>query len=121
MVSTSYAQTEDFSLGKIKSLIYSSPYLSTEEKDFIYNEDFFTDILSFMNQSNYSKYFYYTHLKEISIISYGKKDSHYKRDEGYYLLDHPNELFIKDYLDFPNFNAVRAAFFVTQTGHKHYS
>ena len=85
-----------FSLEDIKNIIYSSPFLTIEEKNYLYNEDFILDILPFINSNIASRLKCGSHLYNLAIYSYG--DENEERDYlGYYDQDYPSNLYIRDY------------------------
>ena len=88
-----YMVSNDYSLLDIKSLINNSAFLTEEEKEYIYNEDFITDILKTINDSSFLKFQLQRKINNIRIESFEEDDGAL----GYYSVDHPNTLFLKDY------------------------
>ena len=72
--SSAYVMHE-FTLDEVKDRIYSSNNLTEKEKDFLYNEDYFTDILPYINSNEYANYLFNYRVKNITIESF---------DEGEY-------------------------------------
>ena len=93
-MSDTFYQQEDISVDYLKDKLCSSKYLSREEKAFLYNEDFLSDIVPIINQSNYSKAMIKQRFDNIKIVSFDRND---KPELGYYVALYPNKLFIADY------------------------
>lgn len=83
-------------LEDLKQLIFSSEFLSEEEKNYLYNEDFLNDILPFVNEDFLRKLKYQTHFTNILIHGYTGEEygGNYL---GYYTEKEPNTLHIRDY------------------------
>ncbi len=95
---TSYS-TNNYDLDYIRNKIYSSTYLSEEEKAYLFNQDFFTDILPIINSNPYLQYKFDSYLTNIGIFGYGSEYKYYDRDNGFYSLDNPSILHIKNYTE----------------------
>ena len=93
----SYDTTCDYQLEDIYNMIYSSSNLDSQEKYYLYNEDFFNDVLEYINRSDFLKYKYRIHFNNIEIRGDHKNFDEDSSDLGYYLLDRPNTLFVKNY------------------------
>ncbi len=91
---------ETITLDTIREMIYSSNNLTEEEKAYLYNEDFFTDILPFINSNNYLKAKFKQNLHDLNIVSFGYEVEHADELNGFYNSDNPNTLHIKNYEDF---------------------
>ena len=93
----SYAVIEDYDLDDIKNMIYSSKNLNSDEKDYLYNEAYLTDVLNTINDSNYVKLKYSKNFKNIDI----RKDyNRFESDDtalGYYDSSKPNILYVRNY------------------------
>ena len=91
-----YEALHKLSVEDIKRYIYSSPYLSEEEKDYLYNPDFIEDALPLINVNFANRLKYETHFHNIAIYSYGEENE--ERDYlGYYDQDYPSNLYIRGY------------------------
>ena len=91
----------NLTLEDIKGLINLSEGLTDEEKDYLYNEDFLNAILPFINSDFLKRIGYLGHITNISINSYGIEDLN-GNYLGYYDLNYPNKLFVRDYDSFDN-------------------
>ncbi len=85
-------KTDDITLEKIKALISNSK-LSIDEKNYLYNEDYFNTILPYINKNNVNKYMYSEKFDNLHI--------EYFHDDGitggfYSPYSYPNTLFIND-------------------------
>ncbi|MBR1376863.1 MAG: hypothetical protein IJ565_03515 [Bacilli bacterium] len=89
---------EDIDVDDLKEKIYSSSKLTDEEKEYLYNEEFFEDILEEVNSSNYMKYSYHNKFDNITIKSFSNDEIFSRQNTlGYYNLLLPNKLYILDY------------------------
>ena len=88
-------------INDLKELIYSSSFLTNEEKDYLFNEDFLSDILPFININILNRLKYQKHLSNLAIYTYGQ-DDYNNEFLGYYTSSNPNQLFIRNYDDFVN-------------------
>ena len=86
----------DYSISDVGKKIASSPYLNEKEKAYLYNEDFISDILTLINKSFYEKNKLSQCFNNINIISY-EQDENKPSRVGYYTLDTPSCLYIKNY------------------------
>ena len=91
----------EITLEDIKQLIYSSNFLSEEEKKYLYNEDFFSDILPYINENILRRLKYHNHFTDMSIYNYNVND-YGSVFLGYYTLENPNTLYIRNYDEFKN-------------------
>lgn len=91
------SQIDNYELVDIKKMIYLSPNLTEEEKNYLYNEYFLTDILTIINDSCYEKYKMAECFYNIDIIGYN--DEAHANQAGYYCLDTPSNLYIKNYTE----------------------
>lgn len=87
-----------------KNKIFASHYLSMEEKKYIYNEDFLSDIITLVNSNNHLKMQFEKRFTDIRILSFGKSSEHYEDRLGYYTTDFPSTLFVRDYNSLENNN-----------------
>ena len=94
---------EDYNKSDICSLIKSSRYLDESEKDFLYNDDFFEDVLQIINDNNYMKYMYSIFFNNVKIERYDDNDRS-DNTVGYYNLIRPNVLHVKNYDELNDFN-----------------
>lgn len=92
-----YTSMPDYTVTDLRNYIYSSKDLKNDEKDFLYNKEFLEDILQIINQDDYLKYMYSFHFDNIKIESFKDVNTNDERLQGYYLIDKPNLLYIKDY------------------------
>ena len=81
----------------IKEMIYISPYLSSEEKDYLYNENFFNTFMKYLNGNILLREKNYIRFNCIQIKSYGKENSLYSSTKGYYSDSDPSIIHIRDY------------------------
>ena len=89
-----FFEQEDVTIDSLKEKINSSKYLNKDEKDVLFNEDFFEDILPLVNKSNYSKAILKHRFTNINIKSY---DGSNRGDKGYYEELCYNTLNVADY------------------------
>lgn len=89
-----FEKYSDITLEDIKNNIYSSNNLDITEKEYLYNEDYFNLVLSYVNDSNYSIYTYNNRLNDFEINSFSNYES--ERLLGYYDINE-NTINIKDY------------------------
>lgn len=75
---------DDIDLDTVRDKIYSSNKLSDEDKEYLYNPEFFNDILPYVNSSQYSKRDLGSKLKDFSIEEYDESDSYGIHFGGYY-------------------------------------
>ena len=94
---TSELELPDYTVSDMYNLIYSSIRLTDEEKNYLYNSDFFSDLLPLINSSEYLKLQYQNYFSNIGIISYKTPPISLKSAQGYYSIDTPNLLYIKNY------------------------
>ena len=85
----------DYELLDIQKMIELSPNLTTEEKKYLYNEEFINDFLLLVNNSYYEKQKLAECFKNINIVGYD--DIEHDWQAGYYKIDTPNILYIKNY------------------------
>ena len=88
---------DEFDIKYFKDKIFSSPYLSIEEKEYLYNEDFLNDILPMINLNNHLKMQFEKRFSDIRIESFDKSYEDYDNKLGYYTTDFPNTLYLRDY------------------------
>ena len=91
-----YEAIHKYSIDDIKRIIYSSPYLNEEEKEYLFNQDFIEDVLPFINVSIANRLKYDSHFYNIAIHSYGEENEE-RNNLGYYSEENPNGLYIKNY------------------------
>ena len=89
----------EISLEDLKHLIFSSPFLSDEEKNYLYNENFLNDILPYINEGILRRIKYHQHLSNMSIEKYGV-DDYMGNFLGYYTEKNPNILNVRNYDEF---------------------
>jgi len=97
--------TDDITLDDVRIKIYSSPYLTDEEKAYLYNEDYFTDILPYINQTEFKKEFL-ERITDLDIRSIDdplaqelikSMDTEISHTTGLYNPKHKNIIFVQDY------------------------
>ena len=88
----------DYEISDIKKMIDSSPYLTTEEKEYLYNEQFINDYLDIINSSYYEKNKVAECFQGISIVGYNNIE--HDHQAGYYSTNTPSTLYVKDYKSF---------------------
>lgn len=89
--------TSDLTLEEIRNLIYSSDKLTDEEKAFIYNEDMFTDILPYVNQSEWMKLTYRSKFSHMDIVGYNNIIAGILKADGVYHEMTPSNLYVSNY------------------------
>ena len=86
-----FSEYSDFNLKDAHNLIYSSPNLTEEEKNYLYNEDLLNDIFNTIDNRNFEKFSLKRALTDIGIDSYTDKSRPYKNSDyytvGYYAAD----------------------------------
>ena len=100
-----YAEYHNFELKDVQDLIYSSSNLTEEEKNFLYNEEFFSDVLNTIEDYNYRKFTLKRALTDVSIKKYDSEHSPYKGYLGYYNKADYNTIHIQDYTSLNKANA----------------
>jgi len=105
-------ELDDYDLNDIKNFIYSSTYLSDEEKDYLYNPDFLSDVLKVVNSSLFLKLQYQNYFNNIRIDSYIEDDINLENSLGYYNTNSPSTLYIKNYdcIDTKNMDTIAHEF-----------
>ena len=88
--------TQDYSLDYVRDAIYSSPFLTVEEKDFLYNPEFLKLVVDTVNQSNIAKSHFSSYIHDISIKSFVSEDSS-TPSGGLYQLNNPSTIYINSY------------------------
>ena len=88
--------TLEFDEDDLKSFIFESNSLLLEEKDYLFNKDFISDLLPFINSSLVNRIRFQKNLSNLVINKYENGDKH-DNFAGYYSTLSPNEIFIKDY------------------------
>ena len=86
---------KDYEPSDIEKMLSLSSNLTKEEKDYLYNEQFISDILTIVNDSYYQKNKLAKCFNNINIISYNDKE--HESQAGYYRIDTPNTLYIQEY------------------------
>ena len=94
----------DYSVSDIYDFIYSSVNLSEDEKAYLYNENFLTDVLAVINESAYMKEKYLSYFNNIDITGEYDWDSLLDSVNGYYLESTPSSLYVKEYNGLNNCN-----------------
>ncbi len=89
---------EDYCCSDIYNMINSSRSLNDDEKEFLYNEDLFNDVLKIINEDNYLKYMYSIYFYNIKIENYSYKERN-DNTIGFYNIDSPNVIHIKNYTE----------------------
>lgn len=89
--------SQQFDTNYFRDKIFASTNLTNEEKTFLYNEDFLNDIMPLINSDNYLKFKFNSYFTNISIKPFGENYMDNDQNLGFYTLDFPNTLFIKDY------------------------
>ena len=79
----------------IKKMIDSSINLTEEEKEYLYNEQFINDFLEVVNDSYYEKNKLTKCFDNINIVGYHNEPN--KTRVGYYTIDTPSTLYVKNY------------------------
>ena len=77
--------TSNITIDYLKDAINKSSSLATAEKQYLYNEDFLSDILPLMNQNYYTKWKNKKCFDNISIVSYSENED--SDSLGYYKTD----------------------------------
>ena len=85
----------NYELSDIEKMINLSPHLNKEEKKYLYNEPFITDVLKIINTSFYEKNKWSYCFDSINIVGYN--DAEHESNAGYYNIDNPSTLYIKNY------------------------
>lgn len=91
-----YEEVEDSLLEDIKKIIYSSINLDYEEKKYLYNEEYFNDLVSYIRDYPELIELLKTRLTDVDIIGFEGYDIDNKL-EGYYHSIYPNLLFVNNY------------------------
>lgn len=86
------SQTKEITADELKKDIYTSS-LTDEEKKYLYNSDFFIDVLKTINDSKISTSDLRKKIEKINIQSYEDDDTR----EGYYTHQTQNTIYISDY------------------------
>ena len=81
----------------IKEKIKSSTDLEDDEKEYLCNDEYFKDILPYINKNLVSRTYLNNNLDNIRIKSYGEEDVQYEISNGYYTNIDPQTLYIRDY------------------------
>ncbi len=102
-IDSEYYSTATITVDYLKEAIYSSNELTEEEKEYLFNEDFLTDILPFINDTNYLKWKAKTSFKDMAIISFETLEDE-PNTKGYYQPDNPNRLYMRNYQSLNRFN-----------------
>ena len=89
--------SNDITLEEMKSMIYSSNRLTDEEKEFFYNEDLFTDILPYINESEWMKVVYRAKFDNLDVKNIGSLMYHFVPYQGWYPGESSSSLFVKNY------------------------
>lgn len=84
-------------INTIKKMIFSSPFLTQDEKNYLFNQDFFEDFIEYFNYSSYFIKLNQERFKNIRIISYDYHNQHYNTSGGYYNPSSSNTINIKNY------------------------
>lgn len=84
---------KDYITSDLTKMIYRSEHLSDEDQLFLANEDFFNDILPYVNSSNFNKFLYSYRLDNIDIRLY---DNTNRNSAGYYSSSDANVLYISE-------------------------
>ena len=79
-------------LNECKDLIYSSEFLSEEEKDYLYNEDLLIDVLAISDNSR--NFELREKLNNIKINKFSNEED--SKNAGYYLCNKPNEIYLSE-------------------------
>ncbi len=90
-------EMSDYKTSDIYHLINSSPYLTEEEKKFIYNEDFINDVLELINKDNHLKYNFSLFFNNIKISNFEDELDDLERAFGYYDTDYPSTIYVRNY------------------------
>ena len=79
-----FSNCKEVTLDMVKDNIYSSNKITAEEIDYLYNEQFFKDILPYVNMGKYYKYEFDGRVDDIKIDVYGDLDFIGRKISGYY-------------------------------------
>lgn len=94
-------EISDYTTKDMYALIHSSIYLTEEEKDFLYNEELFNDLLPLINDSNYLKYMYSIYFNSLRIQNFTEQpdclEESIEHVLGYYDTAFPSTMFVKNY------------------------
>ena len=101
--STSFTEEE------LKNMLFNSKKLSDEEREMLYNKDFFTDILNVINTSPYMLYEYGKKFKNIDILPLDDK----------ILGDYYSKEFIAGFYNYKNANKIYTKYEDTDKSYKH--
>lgn len=85
-------QIENISVDDLRERIYSTN-LDDEIKSYLYNEDFFCDVLPIINKSDWMRYSYTKSFENINILCYN--NNRYNNAKGYYLPNEWHNIYIK--------------------------
>ena len=106
---------EDIEESDIKNMIYSSNNLTNEEKDYLYNEALFNDILPYINDNNKLKKDYYQKFSQLDIIGF---DSNNDDIYGYYNPQNNNIIYVSNYNENKLNNQVNGTFYKDTIAHE---
>ena len=88
---------QDYTLEQIRDYIYSSPFLSIEEKNFLYNPEYLSLVIDTVNQSNVAKNNFSTYFHNISIEPLILEEDNKGPSGGRYKLSTPSTLYVSSY------------------------
>ncbi len=86
----------DITLEEMRNMIYSSTKLTEEEKAYLYNEDMFTDILPYINQSERMKFIYRSKFDDLDIKN-SQILTRLLRARGLYMGNPSHDLLVQGY------------------------
>ncbi len=89
--------TADITLEEMKNMIYSSTKLTEEEKEFLYNEALFEDVLPYINQSERMKKLYRLKFDNLDVKSYGDFIKKMYHASGLYFSNSSSNLYVAYY------------------------
>ena len=91
------APIADFETTDLYHSINTSTYLTEEEKAFLYNEDFLSDVVDTINYDNNLKRNIGIYFNNIKIESFSDDTEDIEKLFGYYDTEYPSTIFIRDY------------------------
>ncbi len=96
----------------IQELIYSSPFLTQDEKNYLFNQDFFDDYIEYFNFNSYFRKLNQERFKNIKIKDYDFHNQNYNISGGYYDPASSNVINIKNYTSLKEFKDVLSHEFI---------
>ena len=109
------AESNDYSqinINTVQQLIFSSPFLTNDEKEYLYNQDFFEDFSEYFNYNSYFIKLNQERFKNIKINSYDFNNHNYNISRGYYDPSSSNVINIKNYTNLNEFKDILSHEFI---------